>query len=395
MTILERIPDPAVTANSSLRLQADLGALLNTLDGLQPNNPNSPLAALFNAFGELTTRLDIDPQTVTGALGDAVQAIGNALPANTLTYVESLDSAYSSVAGLLGDSDIARQVSEGQTLNAVAQAVIDEALALFEGHIDDLAGNLVSVDRLQQVRAVLSQMQGLEDDFAAHRSELLPFLTNHLLGVAPDLLNAPLAHVHSVLALLQPLQDAELLGVLGPARRAVMAAYGALLETIDTLDPADAAGYAQISLHLGELEAGNDLLFAAISTLYTQMDAAISAGAWSSIFSTYVDLLDATDIGVAPAVDDVVMQLEGMINELLSSLLAVFDADDLRSRIELLSGSLRDAVLGSPIGQVKQTIEAFLVRIREAIAAVPTEDVQRVVDEMLGKVQSAVAGLYI
>ncbi len=88
-------------------------------------------------------------------------------------------------------------------------------------------------------------------------------------------------------------------------------------------------------------------------------------------------------------------QLEAMINELLSSLLSVFDADDLRGRIEVLSQTMRDAVLGSPIGQVKQTIEGFLQRIRAAIEAVPTEDVQRVVNEMLGKVQNAVAQLNI
>ena len=395
MAILDRIPDLTATANSSVRLQADLGTLVSALDALQPSNANSPLAALFTAFSELRTRLDIDPQTVTGELGGAVLAIQNALPANALAYVESLDSAYGSVVSLLSDSDIARQVGEGQTLNAVAQAVIDEALALFESHIDDLAGNLVGGERLEEVRRGLSLIQSLEDDFAAHQADLLPFLANHLLGVAPDLLDAPLAHVQSVLDVLKPLNDTALVDVLGPARRAIMTAYGALLDVIDALDPADPAGYTQITLHLGQLEAANNLLFAALNTLYTQLDAAIGGQAWDAVFTTYVELLDAIDIGTVPTVDDVVMQLETMINELLASLLTVFDADDLRSRIEVLSQTMRDAVLGSPIGQIKQTIEAFLVRIREAIEAVPTEDVQRVVNEMLGKVQGAVAQLNI
>ena len=60
------------------------------------------------------------------------------------------------VVSLLSDSDIARQVGEGQTLNAVAQAVIAEALGLFESHIDDLASNLVGGDRLEEVRRGLS-----------------------------------------------------------------------------------------------------------------------------------------------------------------------------------------------------------------------------------------------
>lgn len=393
MAILERIPDLSVTANSSARLQSDLGAMLNALNALQPDKPDSPLAALFSAFSELRTRLDVDPQTVTGGLDAVMQSIHNVLPANALAYVESLDSAYGAFAALLGDSDIARQVGEGQTLNVVAQAVIDEALALFENHIDELAGNLVGAERLQQVRAAFSLIQNLEEDFSAHQAELLPFLTNHLLGVAPDLLDTPLAHVQSVLDLLKPLQDAQLIESLGPARRAIMSAYAALLQSIDGLDPADAAAYAAITLHLGELEAANNLLFTALNTLYTQLDAAIAAGAWDTVFTLYVDLLAAVDMGSVPTIDDVVMQLEAMLGELLASLLSVFDGEDLRARINLLSQSLHDAVLGSPIGQVKQTIEAFLVRIRQAIESVPTEDVQRVVNEMLGKVQSAIAQL--
>lgn len=395
MGILAQLPDITATASSSARLQTDLGTLVGALGSLQPDKANSPLAALFAAFGELRTRLDIDPQTVTGDLSSAVQAIQNALPANALGYIESLDQAYTGVVSFLSDSDIARQVGQGQTLNAVAQAVIEEALGLFESHIDDLAGNLVGGERLEEVRRGLALIQGLEGDFASHQADLLPFLANHLLGVAPDLLDAPLAHMQSVLDVLKPLQDSGLIAVLGPARRAVMAAYGALLETVDTFDPADPAAYVQINAQLGQLEAANNLLFVAMNTLYTQLDSLIGGQAWDTVFTTYVSLLDALDIGTVPTVDDVARQLEAMINELLSSLLSVFDADDLRGRIEVLSQTMRDAVLGSPIGQVKQTIEGFLERIRAAIEAVPTEDVQRVVNEMLGKVQSAVAQLNI
>ncbi len=80
--------------------------------------------------------------------------------------------------------------------------------------------------------------------------------------------------------------------VLGPARRAVMAAYGALIEMVDTFDPADPAGYAQINVQLGQLEAANNLLFTAMNTLYTQLDALIAGQAWDAVFTTYVTLLD-------------------------------------------------------------------------------------------------------
>lgn len=128
-----------------------------------------------------------------------------------------------------------------------------------------------------------------------------------------------------------------------------MGAYAALLTAVDTLDPADAAGYAQITLHLEALEAANNLLFPALNTFYTGLDAAISVGAWDTLFSTYVDLLAAIDIGTLPTVDDVVWQLETLISELLSSLLAVFDADDLAA--EVLRGSLRCAWLAAGAGE--------------------------------------------
>ncbi len=393
MSILDRLPDPSVTTNSSVRVQADLGGLLRAVDALDAGSGDSPLSELFAFFGELNTRLDIDMQPLSGGLTQAVASIQNALPANALTFVESLDEAYTTVADLLESSEIVRQVGEGQSLNQAAQAVIAEAVTLFDGHIGELTGNLVDGDRLNELRQALVLIQNLEADFSAHQGELLPFLGTHLIGVAPDLLDAPLAHVQATLDVLAPLSDSALAATINPARQAVIAAYRALLEAINELDPADAAGYAQITLHLDELAAANDLLFAALSTFYTELDAVIAAHPWDSIFAVYVDLLDTLDIGVVPTVDDVVRQLEAMINDLLARLFMVFDADDLRSRVETLNRALRDAVIGSPLGQIKPTIEAFLERIRQSIEAVPTEAVQRVVNEMLGRVQSAISQL--
>jgi hypothetical protein len=84
-----------------------------------------------------------------------------------------------------------------------------------------------------------------------------------------------------------------------------------------------------------------------------------------------------------------------MLNELLARLFTVFDGDDLRQRIELLSHTLRDAILTSPLGQIRHELQAFLDRIRQAIEAVPTEDIQHLVDQMLGRVHEVIAGLNI
>ena len=132
MPILERLPDLSVTANSSLRLQADLGTLLTALNALDPRSGGSPLAGVAAVVGELNTRLDIDTQPLTGGWSARWQRSRTRCPPTRSPMWNRSRMRTRSVADFLGDSEIARQVGEGKTLNDVAQAVIAEALALFD-----------------------------------------------------------------------------------------------------------------------------------------------------------------------------------------------------------------------------------------------------------------------
>jgi hypothetical protein len=395
MPILDRIPDISITANASATVQSKLGGLLNVLGALETQGSGSPMTTVVNIFSDLHTRLDIDASPLTNGLTTLVQGIHNALPHNTLAFVESIEAEYEKVTKLLAENDIARQVTDGRTLNDVAQAVIQEALAGFEQHVGDLTDGLLDHETLEQWRAALAAIQQFEDDFASHQANLLPFLTRHLLGVAPDLLDAPLAHVHAVLNVLAPLRDNALATVLDQPRQAIVTAYRALLTALNDIDPADAAVYAQIQAHLDALDAANHLLISGLSTLYSQFEGLIAHHAWDALFTTYVDLLEVISIGDVPTLDDVVRPLESMLNELLSRVSMVFDGEDLRQRIGLLSRTLRDAVLTSPLGQIRQALQSFLNNIRQTIEAVPTENVQHMAEQMLGKVQEVIAGLDI
>jgi len=393
MSILEKLPDPSISASSALRVQTELGRLTRSAGALDGSNGESPLGELRMVTGELSTRVDIDMQPLAGGLSKVLVAMENALPANALAYVEALDQSYRSVVDLLYGSEIVRQIGEEQTLSEAAIAVIDDALRLFDRHVADLAANLVGADRLRDLRATLAQIQALEAEAPLAAGDLARFLSTHLIGVAPDLLDAPLAHVTEGLRVLTPLADDALDGAVIPARTAVLTAYRSLLEAVNELDPADAAGYVRVTVHLEELAAANDLLFAALSTLYTEMKALIADHAWDAIFPGYVDLLATLDMGPVPTVDDVVRQLEAMVSELLARLFMIFDGDDLRSRIETLNGVLRDTMLTSPLGQIKPAIEAFLEHVRDSIDAVPVEEVQRIVARILENIQSAMAHL--
>ena len=395
MPTLDRIPDISITANASANVQSKLGGLLDVLDALETQGSGSPLATIINTFNDLHTRLDIDTSPLTNGLTTLVQGLHNALPHNTLAFVESIEAEYEKVTKLLAENDIARQVTDGRTLNDVAQAVIQEALAGFEQHIGNLTDGLLDHETLEQWRTALATIQQFEDDFASHQANLLPFLTRHLLGLAPDVLDAPMAHVQAALNVLAPLRDNTLAAGLDQPRQAVVTAYRALLHALNNIDPADAAAYAQIQAHLDDLEAANHTLCRGLSTLFSQFEGLIAQHAWDALFTTYVDLLEVISLGDVPTLDDVVRPLDSMLNELLSRVSMVFDGEDLRQRIELLSRTLRDAVLTSPLGQVRQALQAFLSNILQTIEAVPTENVQHMADQMLSKVQEVIAGLDI
>ena len=191
-------------------------------------------------------------------------------------------------------------MTEGRTLNDVAQAVIQEALAGFERHIGGLTDGLLDHDTLNEWRTALAMIQQFEDDFASHRANLLPFLTRHLLGVAPDVLDAPMAHVQVVLNVLAPLRDSALAMVLDQPRQAVVTAHRALLNALNDIDPADAAAYAQIQAHLDALDAANHTLLSGLSTLYSQFEDLIAQHAWDTLFTIYVDLLEVISLGDVP-----------------------------------------------------------------------------------------------
>ena len=59
---------------------------------------------------------------------------------------------------------------------------------------------------LSALQAALASLDNFETDFPSHQAEFLPFLTNYLIGVDPDVLDAPLAHLHTSLSVFAPLE---------------------------------------------------------------------------------------------------------------------------------------------------------------------------------------------
>ena len=269
------------------------------------------MTSVVSVLGDLEGKLNIDLSGISTTLPSVIQTIRESLPPDTLEYVEAIEDAYNSAQEFVATNPLARQVTEGRSLQDVALLVIQDALNLFDVRLTDLAGNLIAPDTLDEVRTALAAMDQFRLDFPAHQSDFLPFVAQQLVGVAPDLLSAPLAHVDTAYALFAPLGQAALAGSLDPAGSQVATAFRALLSSIDTLDPADANAYVQIEAHLGEVETASKALAAALMPLYAQLRAAVESYAWDALFSTVQSLLDAVPVPDVAFLDDHCRQYVG------------------------------------------------------------------------------------
>lgn len=393
--ISSSIPDITPLIDLSGSLQGDLGEVLNALGSLDPQDSSSPLALIDAQFGGLSAHVDIDLGPLAEGLPAALQSLQNALPENTLSSLETISQAYQGARDLLQGSPLAQAVTSGASLQEVGLAVIDEARQLFDQHLNDLTGNLIDPQALAALQAFFTSLDQFSSDFPTHQDEFLPFLTDHLLGVAPDVLAAPLAHVQSSLAVLAPLQPESLAVELDPLVHAGMTAFATLQAAVQSLDPADASAYAQLQVHLDDLLAANNLIFPALNTLYTQLDNLIANHAWDEIFSLYVGLLEAISIEDVFSVDDLVNTLVSMLDEMLARLTMSFSADDLRLKLESLNESVHEAILSSPLAQIRPTLQGFLEEIRQAIESIPTESIQEAVDEVFDRIQTELDALNI
>lgn len=390
---LTQVPDLSGLLSSAGNLQGGIGGLTNTFASLSDGGEDSPAAAVANAFAGLDDQLDIDLSGLTEQLPGAVEAIRNALPANTIRFVESLGDAYTTAQGFLQDSQLVQQIGQGGSLQDAALAVVADAFTLFDDRLNELTANLIDADSLDRVRTAAAAIEQFRNDFPANQADFLPFLADYLLGVGPAVLDDALGHVEGFLALRAPLEPEALSASLAPIRTQLSDASTALVTAIESFDPSDANAYLQIQLHLDQIEAASNLLFTALSALYQQLQSLIESKAWDTFFATYVSLLDAIDIGEVAILDDFVDAALEMLEDMLARALTAFGAEDLRDRLALVTQNMRDAVLGSPLAQIRPALQGFLGEIEQAIEDVPTEAVQEAVEDILGRIQAELANL--
>jgi phage-related protein len=394
--ILQQLPDQSLFQQASDDATGDVNAVLRRLQGLAEGDDSSPLSSVIRIIGDLEDRVNIDVSGLTEQLPQAIAVVQNLVPEATLEQIRSIESAYLEAQDFLKNSAIAKQVRDGSSLQTVAIAVIEDVLNLFDSKIADLVEQIIPGDQLTQIRNVFTNLDRFQTDFSSNQANLLPFLTENLIGVAPDLLQQPLSHLDNIYAALAPLQTNALATALNSPQQAVNTIASQLITAIDGLDPANPVHYQQIQAHLDGAETTIRSLFQSLGSLYQQIETVITNYAWDTVFSTYQTVLSAIQIDVPTlSVNGVIDSMMAVLNDLQSRLLMTLSADDLRDRMMGFSHKIRETFLQSGLGQIRQTLRGFLEKIRDAIAAVPTEEIQRLVEQMLGQIRTTLEDLGI
>ena len=395
MSATAQLPTLDLTVSATVDVQGGITGFAEVLGSLGSGSGGSPLAAVGTALQGLEGRLDVDMSGLSEGLPRAITTIRNALPADALRYVEEIEAAYRALMEFLAESEVAKQVRNGSSLELTALAVVDDVLRLFRTRLGELASRLVGAEELDRVRAALALIDDLRQDFEGNAGELLPFLSQNLVGVPADLLAGATAQVEGSLAFLEPVSEASLSLHLAPLRAALDAAAAEVAEAVAAFDPADASLYAALELKLEALGTATDAAFDGLEALYAALGVVVESDAWDAVFTGYATVLNALPLEAIPTLDDVVGEIGAVLDNLLSSLTMAFSPEELAARIALLSTRVETTFAQSPLGQARQIILDFLGDIVEAIEAVPTEQVQEAVTGMLQRVKAELDALGI
>ena len=381
-----RLPDASGVAQIGASVRSGIGTLTEALEALSSGAERSPFAALTGRLGDLKLAVSVDTGKLTTELPDTLSTLSAALPPSALDYARSIEADFDEARRLLADSAVARAVADGQSLQEVALAAVQDALAEFDSRRAELLQGLLPEGELEEVKDLLTALDQLASDYAAHRAELLPFLSRYLVGQSPELLAPVLGHVEQALAPLQVWRAEAVEALIGAPARALTEAQRDLLTELSTFAPASEAAFDALDANVDAVRAALPPLCTALAQLYTQVDTALRSQALDEVLDAYVTLLDAIDLDAVPVPADAVQALAEVLETLLSRLEAQFTPADVAAKIQALAAALHTLFEESPLGQVRGAIRDFLSQIVAGIEAIPTDKISGTVQQVLQQV---------
>jgi uncharacterized protein (DUF2267 family) len=380
------LPDLHDATNASHNAQSGLTGFLSVAQGLISGSSDSPLNAVTGALGGLQGALNIDVSGISERLPQAITTIENALPPDTLRFVEEIQHDYQQVSDFLTHSALVQQIHAGASLEQTALALVHDVLDIFQTRVQSLGAALVDAPTLDRITEALHTIETLASGAPLPADQLLEFLSQNLLGIPSDLLHGANTHVGSALAVLDPFSGASIEARIAISRDALLQAYKDVGQALNTFNPDDLAGYAPLEAQLQTLQTVMGAAFDAMEALYGVLTTAVAAPEWDDLFHAYAAVLDAIHLEDVPTIDDAVEALAGVIESMLARLTMSLSPQDLAAQVQRVSGSIHDLFAQSPLGQVHQIILDFIGSIQSALEGVPTDQVQQAVEGMLQRV---------
>ena len=393
--LLSGLPDPKDVTQIAASVQSSLAATAASFKSMQSGAIDSPIGAVANVFTGLNASLSVDVSGISDGFPRALNTMRSAIAPASVDFVQSIESRYREVRSFLTDNALVREIGDGRSLQEAALAAVRDVLSGFDQRRASLISHAVDTSLLQQVRDAFTAVAAFRSNFEAHRNEFLPFICRNLLGVAPDFLQAPLAHAEQAVSVVAALDPAALRAALGDSSGAAGSALRDLLQTIESMQPDDPAAYARVRGLLTSTEAAFAALADAINGLYAGLEIAIQNHAWDTIFSAHRSLLEALSFDAALSAPDVVNGILQALDNIFGRLQAMFGPSEIAERITALSQAIRETFENSPLGEIRTSIREFLGRIREAIESVPTEEIQQTIDAMLARIRTEIDSLDI
>lgn len=391
--ILTRFPDLTIVRSGISDCMSGISSVTGTIN--DTGGPSSPVSGVISAVSGIETHLSIDISGITTKLPQTIEIIKNAIPAGTIEFVQSIQNSYTQAFEFINNSGLAKQVQNSTSIETVALSAVEEILSHFGSRLTELGNGMIDPSQLDQLRQFIQTIESMAGDFEGNAADFLPFLSQNLIGIRHDLFGEVAGLVESGFATLNSLQPAALQSTLFPARNSINLTVENIVTAIRELNPSDSTTYSALRTALETIETEINSICSAGLDFYTQLESAIDAYSWDSLFTGYIEMLDAVSLEDIPSIDDVLEQLNAVLQNLITRIAGFIGADEIVGRIESLSVLIRDTFVNSPIGQARQELTGFLDSIRETIESVPTETIKSAVEGMISRVGDEINNLGI
>lgn len=380
-------------ANAEATTQAS--TLVDTVRGLAPGNPNSPLAGVVGALNGVEGRASVDVSGLTEQLPAALRQVDGVLRPANIEFVESIAAAYRTVRETLDEHPLLAQSGGTGVLDSVV-GILDDVAGGFAANLGAGIAELLDADDVATLTDALAAIERLRASFPDHADELLPFLAENLIGLPAALLDELRAHVSGVLGITVTAGSLAEQAQMQAPLAALADAYRATVSALDDFDPADAAAYAEVRAALEGMRTAIAAACSAITVVYHAFDATVGGLDWSAILNIKPLLDTAADAtnGVL-TFDDLTGEIAAVLEGVAAGVERLFDVEELTRRGMVFANAVHTAVDSSPLLLIRDVLAEFVGKLRELIEQIPLEEVEAAVDDLLTGAKDAVDELGI